>query len=115
MKDRIEGDAIIPTPIHLAQNIVKTMMQAHDMRHLSDETRDRTIQIYTDSITATDFLLTDEQSDYLFESGYQAAELFLSTWDFDAHKQLRSRKKNTKIGIRLMDKYPFFFKKNELI
>ncbi|GAF23215.1 MULTISPECIES: patatin-like phospholipase family protein [Shouchella] len=96
LKDRIEGDAIIPTPIHLAQNIVKTMMQAHDMRHLSDETRDRTIQIYTDSITATDFLLTDEQSDYLFESGYQAAELFLSTWDFDAHKQLRSRKKTQK-------------------
>ncbi|MFB4213901.1 patatin-like phospholipase family protein [Shouchella sp. JSM 1781072] len=96
LKDTIEADAVIPTPIHLAQNIIKTMMQAHDMRHLSDETRDRTIQIYTDSITATDFLLTEEQSDFLFQSGYQAAQLFLSTWDFEAHKRLRNRKNMTK-------------------
>ncbi|MBM7837385.1 NTE family protein [Alkalihalobacillus xiaoxiensis] len=96
LKDTIEADSIIPTPIHLAQNIVKTMLQAHDMRHLNDEAKERTLQIYTGSINATDFHLNDEQMDTLYQSGFDSANRFLEQWNFEQHKQNRKARKSSK-------------------
>ena len=47
------------------KGLFKTMMQAHDLRHLDKESKARTITIPTGSITSTNFELTMEE-----KSGY---------------------------------------------
>ncbi|GIO21445.1 patatin-like phospholipase family protein [Oceanobacillus sp. J11TS1] len=94
VKDQIDADAVIPTPVHLFVNIFKTMFQAHDLRHLNEGTRERTIQIPTGDITATDFELSDDEIEYLYQSGYSSAKKFLANWDFEAHKANRRERKN---------------------
>lgn len=92
VKDEINIDPIIPTPIHLFRNIFTTMLQAHDLRHLNDMAIDRTIQIPTGDISTTNFELTDQQTSLLFQSGYDSAKAFLSTWNFKQHKDKRRKK-----------------------
>ncbi|MDM5215025.1 hypothetical protein QUF94_27245 [Peribacillus sp. NJ4] len=65
MKDEVNIDAVIPTPIHLFKNIFKTMIQAHDLRHMNEETIERTIQIPTGHINATDFKLNEDEIVFL--------------------------------------------------
>lgn len=89
VREEIISDAVIPTPIHLFTNIFRTMLQAHDLRYLKEETRDRTIQIPTADIDATDFDLSDEALEFLFQSGYVSAKSFLAKWDFERHKAIR--------------------------
>jgi NTE family protein len=86
VKEDVLGESIIPTPLHLFENIFRTMLQAHDLRHLNEDTRERTIQIPTGNITATDFDLSETDIDSLYSSGYHAATRFLSTWDFEKYK-----------------------------
>jgi NTE family protein len=93
VKDEIKMGAVIPTPVHLLKNIFKTMLQAHDLRHLTEETKGRTIQIPTGGITATDFELKDEEIDFLYESGYSSAKAFLENWNFEKYKELRKKNK----------------------
>lgn len=92
VKDKVNIDAVIPTPIHLFKNIFKTMLQAHDLRHLNEETLERTIQIPTGDINATDFELTEEEIDFLYQSGYLSTKEFLASWDFEKHKENRIRR-----------------------
>ena len=47
------------------KGLFKTMMQAHDLRHLDKESKARTITIPTGAITSTNFELTIEE-----KSGY---------------------------------------------
>ncbi|SDH47343.1 patatin-like phospholipase family protein [Alteribacillus bidgolensis] len=89
VKEEINIGSVIPTPIHLFKNIFKTMMQAHDLRYINEETKERTIQIPTGNITSTDFDLTDEDITFLYQSGYVSAKKFLSNWDFEEHKKTR--------------------------
>lgn len=89
VKDEVNIDAVIPTPIHLFKNIFKTMLQAHDLRHLNEETLERTIQIPAGNITATDFELNEDEIDFLYRSGYTSTKEFLSEWDFEQHKANR--------------------------
>jgi NTE family protein len=93
VKDKVNVDAVIPTPLHLFKNIFKTMLQAHDLRHLNEETRERTIQIPTGDINSTDFQLNEEEINFLYQSGYQSAKEFLSQWDFEKHKMKRKKRK----------------------
>lgn len=90
VKEEINIGSVIPTPIHLFKNIFKTMMQAHDLRHINKETKKRTIQIPTGKITSTDFDLTEEDITILYQSGYVSAKKFLSNWDFEEHKKSRN-------------------------
>ncbi|TYR81651.1 patatin-like phospholipase family protein [Priestia megaterium] len=92
VKETINAGAVIPTPFHLFKNIFKTMMQAHDLRHINKETKERTIQIPTGTITATDFELNKEEFHFLYQSGYDAAKAFLSTWSFEQHKANRKER-----------------------
>jgi NTE family protein len=85
-KENIIGNSIIPTPLHLFENIFRTMLQAHDLRHLNEDTRERTIQIPPGDITATDFDLNENEIETLYFSGYHAADRFLETWNFDKYK-----------------------------
>ena len=58
------------------KGLFKTMMQAHDLRHLDKESKARTITIPTGSITSTNFELTMEEKEWLYNSGYNAANKF---------------------------------------
>lgn len=93
VKDEIKMGAVIPTPVHLFKNIFKTMLQAHDLKHLTEETKERTIQIPTGGITATDFELSEEEMNFIYESGYSSAKAFLEGWDFEKYKELRKKNK----------------------
>ncbi len=64
------------------KGLFKTMMQAHDLRHLDKESKARTITIPTGSITSTNFELTMEEKEWLYNSGYNAANKFLQSWNF---------------------------------
>lgn len=92
MKDKVNIDAVIPTPIHLFKNIFKTMLQAHDLRHLNEETIERTIQIPTGDINATDFELNEDEINFLYKSGYTSTKEFLSKWDFEQYKVKRMKR-----------------------
>lgn len=92
VKDKVKIDAVIPTPLHLFKNIFKTMLQAHDLRHLNEETNERTIKISSGNINTTDFELSEAEIDFLYKSGYTSTKDFLSKWDFDQHKIKRMQK-----------------------
>lgn len=92
VKDQVKINAVIPTPLHLFKNIFKTMLQAHDLRHLNEETKERTIQIPTGNINATDFNLNKDEIDFLYHSGYTSTKKFLSQWDFEQYRVKRMQK-----------------------
>ncbi|MFZ7946556.1 MULTISPECIES: patatin-like phospholipase family protein [Bacillaceae] len=92
VKEEVNIDPVIPTPLHLVKNIIKTMLQAHDLRHMNKDTIERTIQIPTGDINATDFVLNEEETDFLYQSGYTSAKEFLSNWDFEQYKQRRMQR-----------------------
>ncbi len=87
----------INNPISFLKAIIGTMMDAHDNYHISKSKGDydRTIGIpvtinlngKTKEIKTTDFNITKEESRKLFQNGVNAAERFLSTWDFEAWKK----------------------------
>lgn len=89
VKEKVHINAVIPTPLHLFKNIFKTMLQAHDLRHLNKDTIERTIQIPTGNINATDFELNEDEIDFLYKSGYTSTKEFLSKWDFEKYKLKR--------------------------
>jgi len=95
VKDKVNIDAVIPTPLHLFKNIIKTMIQAHDLRYLNKETIERTIQIPTGDINATDFELDKDEIDFLYKSGYTSTKEFLSKWDFEQYKIKRMQRSKT--------------------
>jgi NTE family protein len=96
VKDEVNIGAVIPTPIHLFKNIFKTMIQAHDLRHMNKETMERTILIPTDGFTTTDFELNEDEFDFLSTSGYTSAKEFLSKWDFEQYKSKRMQRVKNK-------------------
>lgn len=68
------------------KDLVSTMLEAHDRMYLENDTFVRTIPIPTLGVRTTEFDLSAERADALFESGRHAAEEFLARWDFDAYK-----------------------------
>lgn len=79
--------AEIDGPITFGKAIVRTMYQAHDIRYVGKHSEVRTIFIPTGSITSTQFSLSESDQKFLYESGYQAAQKFLETWNFDDYKK----------------------------
>ncbi|MDA2330935.1 patatin-like phospholipase family protein [Bacillus cereus] len=78
--------AEIDGPITFGKAIVRTMYQAHDLRHVDKHSEVRTIFIPTGTITSTKFSLSERDRKVLYESGYHAAQNFLETWDFEDYK-----------------------------
>ncbi|MDP3878770.1 MAG: patatin-like phospholipase family protein [Dehalococcoidales bacterium] len=68
-------------PISLLAALFSTMMEAHDARYIKDQDFVRTIAIPTLGVNTTEFDISRERSDALFQSGRQAADEFFSTWD----------------------------------
>lgn len=79
--------AKIDGPITFGKAIVRTMYQAHDIRHVDKHSEVRTIFIPTGTITSTQFSLSARDQKFLYESGYEAAQKFLKTWDFEDYKK----------------------------
>ncbi|KGX90127.1 patatin-like phospholipase family protein [Pontibacillus marinus] len=73
--------------IGIYKSIFKTMLQAHDLRHLDKEADTRTVKIPTGNISITDFGLSESQEQWLYHSGYDAASTFLETWNFEEYKR----------------------------
>lgn len=70
----------------LARSMVATMTSFHDQMHIDDPAvLARTIFVDTLGVKATDFGLTRDTADRLFDNGRRAAEAFLSSWDFESY------------------------------
>jgi len=67
--------------------LFSTMMEAHDRMYIEADAFARTIPIPTNGVTATEFDLSKERADMLYESGRAAAESFFSKWDFAEYKR----------------------------
>ncbi|HEY5198090.1 MAG TPA: patatin-like phospholipase family protein [Solirubrobacteraceae bacterium] len=63
-----------------------TVTQAHDRFYVEQANYARTIPIPTLGVRTTEFDISPERTQALFDSGKQAAAQFLSTWDFQAYK-----------------------------
>jgi NTE family protein len=69
-------------PISLLTALFSTMMEAHDARYIKDEQFVRTIPIPTLGVGTTEFDISKEKSEALYQSGREAAKAFFDTWDF---------------------------------
>jgi NTE family protein len=67
-------------PISMFQALLATMLDAHDERYIEMKNRFRTIKVPTLGVRATEFSLSPERSQDLFDSGYQAALEYLESW-----------------------------------
>ncbi|CAI8916395.1 MULTISPECIES: patatin-like phospholipase family protein [Bacillus] len=86
VKNEIQAEPVpYEDPISMFKGLFKTMMQAHDLRHLDKESKARTIAIPTGTITSTKFQLTTEEKEWLYQSGFNATEKFLQSWNFKTY------------------------------
>jgi NTE family protein len=77
--------------------LVSTMTDAHDKLYLEKNDFVRTITISNLGVRTTEFALSRERAEELFQEGRRAAERFLQTWDFDAYVKLfRTGKESTR-------------------
>ncbi len=67
------------------RSLAQTMMGAHDRLYVEQADYARTIPIPTLGVKTTEFDITPDRAKALYESGRQAAEEFLETWNFDAY------------------------------
>jgi NTE family protein len=67
------------------KSLVATMTAAHDRLYLEQADFVRTMFIPTLGVKATDFGLSPDTAEALFESGRSTAREFLKSWDFDAY------------------------------
>jgi NTE family protein len=77
--------------VDYAKGLIATMSEFHDRLYLESHTFARTIAIPTLGIGTTDFGLTPEQAEQLYQAGRTAAEAFLASWDFAAYIALFRR------------------------
>jgi NTE family protein len=72
-----------------ARAILATMMNAHDAIHLDDPcTTMRTMFIDTMTVKTTDFDITPELQEQLFQNGLTAGEKFIKQWNFEDYKKV---------------------------
>jgi len=77
----------IQGPITLFAALFSTMMEAHDARYIQDSNFARTIPIPTLGVQTTEFDLSPERRNALYQSGAGAAQEFFEKWDFEQYKK----------------------------
>jgi NTE family protein len=60
-------------------------MEAHDARYIKEENFVRTLAIPTLGVQTTEFDISRERSEELYQSGRKAGEKFFSTWNFEEY------------------------------
>lgn len=68
--------------IDYIKSLIHTMLEAHDRLYLEQDVYVRTIAIPTLGVQTTEFDLSREKAEELYESGRTTAERFLETWNF---------------------------------
>ena len=72
----------IEAVIDYIKSLIHTMLEAHDRLYLEQDVYVRTIAIPTLGVQTTEFDLSPEKAQELYESGRTAAKRFLETWSF---------------------------------
>ncbi len=75
----------ITGPISMFQALFSTMMDAHDDRYIEESSRFRTVKIPTVGVKVTDFDISKEKSEELFESGVKAAAKYFDRWSLTVY------------------------------
>jgi len=86
----------ITGPISLFSALFSTMMEAHDARYIKDHNFARTIPIKTLGVGTTEFDISREKSEALYQSGQEAATRFFKNWDYEVWKQKYYQKEPVK-------------------
>ncbi|HEU4347710.1 MAG TPA: hypothetical protein VFR35_07975 [Actinoplanes sp.] len=82
--------------VSLSKAMLSTMTGFYDRMHINrPAVVERTIFVDTSGVRATDFGLTRDTAERLFESGRTAADRFLDTWDFEDDKKARQPRMTT--------------------
>lgn len=71
--------------IGYVKSLIQTMLEAHDRLYVAKADFARTIPIETLGVGTTEFDLSRERAEALYESGRNAATAFLAGWDFAAY------------------------------
>lgn len=72
----------INNAIQLYEALFETMKDAHDSRYISRKHEKNIIFIPTEGVLTTEFKLTDEKKQKLFDLGYERAKQFLCAWSY---------------------------------
>jgi len=101
ISERIPKPEHAPHGVHglvdLLSSMLHTMMEAHDRLYLEKAQYARTIPIPTLGVGTTEFGISRERAEALYESGRSAAEKFLETWNFEAYvAEFRSGKTHSR-------------------
>jgi len=89
-------------PISMLTALFSTMSEAHDARYIKDADFVRTIGIPTLDVGTTEFDLSPQKSEALYQSGRKAAEEFFTTWNFTEYvDKYRISKPRPGRGLRL--------------
>jgi NTE family protein len=73
-------------PFSLLASLFLTMMEAHDRMYISNHAYARTIMIPTLGVKTTEFDLSRQRAEALYQSGLQQGREFFRTWDFEQYK-----------------------------
>lgn len=71
--------------VDYVKSLASTVLEAHDRMYVEKATFARTIPIPTLGVGTTEFDITRERIDALYDSGREAAVDFLAHWDFKAY------------------------------
>jgi NTE family protein len=83
--------------IDYVKSLAQTMMEAHDRMYVESASFARTIPIPTLGVGTTEFDITPNRALALYDSGRDAAEKFLATWDFEAYiEEYRTGKQHSR-------------------
>ncbi|WP_068775268.1 patatin-like phospholipase family protein [Paenibacillus sp. FJAT-26967] len=83
----------IPKQIHkingmisMFQALFTTMMDAHDTRYIEENNYFRTVKIPAMGVQTTQFNISVEDSEKLYEAGYRAAEAYFKQWSLHIYE-----------------------------
>jgi len=93
----------ITGPLSLLTALFSTMMGAHDARLRQKTAAVRTIAIPTLGVRTTEFELSPEKSQRLYEAGRQTAEAFFAHWEGPAGASRQRKKAPAKPVMRAVD------------
>lgn len=82
-------------PVSMLVALFSTMAEAHDARYIKDADFVRTIPVPTLGVQTTEFDLSRERSEALYQSGRQGAEGFLASWNFEKYVEEYRKAKST--------------------
>ncbi|HBV96318.1 MAG TPA: hypothetical protein DEF36_04660 [Desulfotomaculum sp.] len=68
--------------------MIGTMMEAHDERYIKEANFNRTIPIPTMGVRTTEFEITSEKKEMLFQAGYRAAQKFFEDYTEETYRKI---------------------------